>query len=617
MTQLGKTCNESMTDGEQTKSSYDTPPIIALLGPTDLAYIITFFALARLGYTSLCLSPRLAPNACEKLIKETNAIAIIPGNAAQIASLVANIQELVKLEIIALISREDFDKPASREPQFQRPHVNRTAEKEWNLGILHSSGSTGLPKPIFLPHRRVLMKIPVPKEQMEFTTFPFFHGYGNWVVIHGMMDRKTVYVYNANLPVTADYVINVLHHVRPDTLHVVPYTLELLAQSERGISAMKGCKRVVFSGSGAPDDLGNELVAKGVNVETLWGATEIGMLGTSFKRPLGDDLWDYIRIPPPVAKYIWMKPLGDDTFECIYLHGLEALVSSNSDDPPKSFHSKDIFVKHPKLNAWKHIGRLDDRLTLINGEKVLPIPMEGRLRQDPLIRECCVFGAGRSIPGILVFRNNDSRHMSDGDFVDAIWPTVQRVNTHAESFSQISKETIVPLGADVDYPKTDKESIKRSQIYFVFAKDMETMYEKLKYTGTGTLQFDIPEMEEWIMKTFWDTLSVQILNPQDDLFAAGVNSLQAIQVCIFHGQSLRFGIKTGPQVLLAGGICFTSQNCLSMGLQIVHRDQVVSLVSTTFFLSLFESISEKVFPDSEIRVDEGPNTERPRPWCQQ
>ena len=607
-----------MTDGEETKSSYETPPVIALLGITDLAYIITFFALARLGFTSLCLSPRLAPNACEKLIKETNAIAIIPGNAAPIASLVTNIQELVKLETIALILRGDFDKPASREPQFQRPDVDRAAEKEWTLGIWHSSGSTGLPKPIFLSHRRLLMKIPAPKGQTEFTTFPFFHGYGSWVVIHGMMDRKTVYMYNANLPVTADNVLNVLHHVRPDILHVVPYTMELLAQSERGTSAMKLCKRVVFSGSGAPDDLGNELVAKGVNVETLWGATEIGMLGTSFDRPLGDNSWDYIRIPPPVAKYVWMKPLGDDTYECIYLHGLEALASSNSDDPPKSFHSKDIFVKHPKLNAWKHIGRLDDRLTLVNGEKVLPIPMEGRLRQDPLIRECCIFGAGRSIPGALVFRNNDSRHMSDDDFVDAIWPTVQKANAHAESFSQISKETIVPLGADVDYPKTDKDSIKRSQIYRVFAKDIETMYEELKYTGIGTLQFDIPEMEEWIMKTFSDILGVQILSPQDDVFAAGVNSLQAIQVCIFHGQSLQFGIKTRPQAPLGGEICFTSRESLSMGPQIVQRDQKNSLsVNPLFLVSFLSPYLRNVFSDSEIRVDEESNTERPRPWYQQ
>ncbi len=505
--------------------------------------MITFFALARLGFTSLCLSPRLAPNACENLIRETGAIAIIPGKPAHIASLIAQTQQLVQIETMNLVSREDFDKPTSKEPRFQRQNIDREAEKEWILTILHSSGSTGLPKPLYLPHRRLMMKIPTPKGQTEFNTFPFYHGYGSWVVVHGMMDRKTVNMCNPNLPLTADYVIKVLSHLRPNVLHVVPYIMELLAQTEEGIDAMKRCERVVFSGSGAPDDLGNELVAKGVNVETLWGSTEIGGLGTSFNRAPGDTSWDYIRIPPPVAKYIWMKPLDDDTYECVYLHGLQSLIVSNSDNPPKSFHSKDLFVKHPKLDAWKHIGRLDDRLTLINGEKVLPVPMEGRIRQDPLIRECCIFGTGKSIPGVFIFRNENSRNMSDEQFIDAVWPTIQNANAQAENFSHISKETIVPFGAEVDYPKTDKESIKRSQIYHVFAKDMELMYEKLDSTETGTLQLDRTSMEEWIMKTFRETLGVQISSPQDDFFAAGVSSLKAIQVRIFWPRPSPFRLR--------------------------------------------------------------------------
>lgn len=137
--------------------------MIALLGPTELAYIITFFALARLGYTSLCLSPRLAPNACEKLIRETGAIAIISGKTAQMTSLVAHVQDLVKIEMMNLISRGDFAKPSSKESPFQRQNIDQEAQKEWTLGILHSSGSTGLPRPIYLPHRRLIMKIPVPK----------------------------------------------------------------------------------------------------------------------------------------------------------------------------------------------------------------------------------------------------------------------------------------------------------------------------------------------------------------------------------------------------------------------------------------------------------------------
>ena len=109
----------------------------------------------------------------------------------------------------------------------------------------------------------------------------------------------------------------------------------------------------------------------------------MGSLGASFDQPPGDNMWNYIRTPPLIAQFIWMKPLGDETYECVFLHGLPSLVASNSDDPPQSFHSKDIFLRHPTMDAWKQIGCLDDRLTLTNGKKVLPVPMEGRIRQDP------------------------------------------------------------------------------------------------------------------------------------------------------------------------------------------------------------------------------------------
>jgi len=96
-----------------------------------------------------------------------------------------------------------------------------------------------------------------------------------------------------------------------------------------------------------------------------------------------------------------MKPLEDGTYEAIYLKGLPTLVASNSDDPPLSFHSKDLFIPHAIIPyAWKHVGRLDDRLTLTNGEKVLPLPIEGRVNEDPLIKEAVVFGAGKSPFGL-------------------------------------------------------------------------------------------------------------------------------------------------------------------------------------------------------------------------
>ena len=94
-------------------------------------------------------------------------------------------------------------------------------------------------------------------------------------------------------------------------------------------------------------------------------------------------------------KNIYPKPIAADTFEFVFLKDHPGRIVSNSDDPPKSFHSRDIFTPHKTITgAWKYLGRLDDRITLMNGEKVLPLPIEGSVRRHKLGREAVVFGLG-------------------------------------------------------------------------------------------------------------------------------------------------------------------------------------------------------------------------------
>lgn len=90
----------------------------------------------------------------------------------------------------------------------------------------------------------------------------------------------------------------------------------------------------------------------------------------------------------------------------------------------------------------------------------------------------------------------------------------------------------MPLCADVNYPETDKQSIKRSEIYRMLTRDIESPHERIEQTGTGTLKLDIPSMEEKVLKTFRESLGVHISSPLDDFFAAGASSLQAIQVSV-------------------------------------------------------------------------------------
>ena len=148
-------------------------------------------------------------------------------------------------------------------------------------------------------------------------------------------------------------------------------------------------------------------------------------------------------------------------------------------EPPGSYHSKDIFTPHPEIsNAWKHVGRIDDRITLLNGEKFLPLAIERRVGDRSLVKAAIVFGILRPVPGILVIRAEAARVMSDDEFITAIYPSIESANIASEGFAKIGRDMIVPLAPEIDCPITDKGSIIRPQIYQIFEREIESAYEK-------------------------------------------------------------------------------------------------------------------------------------------
>ena len=251
------------------------------------------------------------------------------------------------------------------------------------------------------------------------------------------------------------------------------------------------------------------------------------------RRVQGDDSWNYIRLYANIRQYIHMSPAGKNQYEFVYLQGHPALSTSElNDDPlPGSWHSKDIFTPHPSIpDAWKYVTRIDDRVTLLNGEKVLPLPIEGRIREDKLVREAAVVGVDRSIPGLLVFRASDTDSISVEAYLDAIWPSVADANSRAEAFSQITKNMIRVFSSDTRYPQTDKGNIIRAQLYTKFSADIEDMYAELDNTKEKGVKLDLPALEEYIMTTFRDTLGVSLPSLETDFFTFGVDSLKIIQM---------------------------------------------------------------------------------------
>lgn len=105
-----------------------------------------------------------------------------------------------------------------------------------------------------------------------FLTLPLYHNHGLSCFFRAIFSGIPLAMFNANLPLTGSNLIEGLESVQPESFNGVPYALKLLGESERGISALRKCKLVMFGGSSCPDDLGDKLVQEGVNLVGHYGA---------------------------------------------------------------------------------------------------------------------------------------------------------------------------------------------------------------------------------------------------------------------------------------------------------------------------------------------------------
>jgi acyl-coenzyme A synthetase/AMP-(fatty) acid ligase len=243
--------------------------VIALLGPSDLEFMITMFALSRLGYTILILSPRLAIEAHVALLKVTGCSTLC--YASTLEPTVHTIQKTEKLRTLKILNRSDFEHSENETPLL-RIKDELTEMRHKIAFIMHSSGSTGLPKPIFQTHEACLENYAMGHEMRGFLTVPLYHTHGHACLYRAIYNRATLYFLNANLPVISTNLITVMEHARPEVIYTVPYALKLLAESEQGIQALQDCKLVSSSGSQIPDDLGDRLVDNGIQLVSQWGS---------------------------------------------------------------------------------------------------------------------------------------------------------------------------------------------------------------------------------------------------------------------------------------------------------------------------------------------------------
>lgn len=232
---------------------------------------MNIFALIRLGYTAFQLSPRLALSAVRELLKSTQ--------QGRYVLLYATEQTPIKpdalddLELHPIVTREEYDNSQHRKtPEFHRELVDIINEHHRRCLILHSSGSTGLPKPIDYNHQKLMTTAIYAQDATAFITMPFSHALSMNSYMQAIHSRKTIYAMTGYTPQTHNTVTAAIKAAKPEIIWTVPYVIKLLAEKPDGIDVMKNCRFVSSGGSKLPDELGDMLTDAGVHIGMQFGS---------------------------------------------------------------------------------------------------------------------------------------------------------------------------------------------------------------------------------------------------------------------------------------------------------------------------------------------------------
>lgn len=525
----------------QRVSSDDPVQVVGLLGNSDLDYMVAFLAVSRLGHSALLLSTRITDEAFESLLESTSASALLYQHtfSSSVSMLTKKLPVLKTGTILAASSLQ-----TSRN-KLRSALLDPVREANNICFIIHSSGSTGLPKPIYQTHRAALYTYSQNFGLVGHISLPLYHNHGICCLFRAIYSRKKIYIYNARLPLANKHLVATLaEHPEIRILYGVPYALKLLSETDQGLKLLSNLEIVMFGGSACPKPIGDRLVDADVNLVGHYGATEVGQLMTSFRNHQEDKGWEWMRVPSHLKPYLSMELRGPNLYECCVKSGWGSKVATNRDDG--SYATKDLFEPHPTIaDAWKYYARLDDTITLENGEKANPLLVEGVIRQNHNVAEAVVFGAGKPCIGAFIFPAETS-DLQDLEILDAVMPKIEEMNAKMPAYSHLSREMVKVLPKDVDYRRTDKGTVIRAAFYQDFSTQIDAAYVD-QQSGTlvmerdGLLQFLRKEMQKRVT-----TKRGATLDEHADLFSLGVDSLQAIQVRSFILKHLKVdGKKLG------------------------------------------------------------------------
>ncbi|KAI4603487.1 putative NRPS-like protein biosynthetic cluster [Pestalotiopsis sp. 9143b] len=541
------------------KPERGTFPTIAYIGPNDARYVVMMVGAIKAGYKALFISPRNSQEGQLNLFEKTDCHVIVAPKSHH-----NNIQPWLHEREMQAVEVGEMAKwfPEKEVPLF--PYDKTYEEAEWDpVVVLHTSGSTGLPKPVVA--RVGMMSIgdayrELPEFQgskfhfnawtdaakSTFIPMPMFHAAGLYSFINISLYRASPIFFSVDRPLSSDLVVETLQKIDAEAIFLPPAILEDMSQDETCVKVLAKLNFIVFGGGNLAREAGNRLVKAGAPLANMIAATEAIPWPYFYQK--NPDLWQYFIINSDLMGYDWRATSEEDVFEQVVVRkdkhpGLQGFFYTFPDDD--EYFTKDLYKPHPTLpNHWIYYGRADNIIVFSNGEKLNPVTIEEIISDHPQVQGAVVVGTNKFQPALIVEPTAYPKNADEEKkFIDSIWPLVVNANKETVAHGQIGRQFIMLTQPEKPFPRAGKGTIQRAGAVKLYKDEIDEFYERVgQVSAAEAPRLDVGSEEALVSsieKLFETHLQSPHLEPDTDFFSAGIDSMQVINA----SRLLRAGLE--------------------------------------------------------------------------
>lgn len=553
---------------------------ITYIGLSEIRGPVTFLAAIKAGYKLLIPSPRNSAIVNQSLMEQTGSTKVLFAN--ELAPLLKPLQALVpSVRVEALPTLQEM--LDSNPPYYEYSKSFQDARND-PIAVLHSSGSTGMPKPITMTHGSFAAvdyehNIPPPKgrkkrdttffkfeeETRMFLILPFFHLGGFWFFMcHGIFNNLTFVLGPPHMAPDAAMLKEMAHQQDLKGIMVVPAMLQQILHEPDGMQFLSGLKFAAVAGAPAAASIGDK-VSSAVELFNWIGSTETFPLPELYK-PRED--WLYHEFAPCIKHEMQLYDANEGTYELVIMAD-----ETNKDVCPlyhnlpgvNPYHTKDLFLKHPtKPNLYKYFGRRDDIIVLANGEKVNPIPLEQHIQGHPSVLGALMIGNERSQTALLVEPKEAVDDEATESFLQDLWPRVEEANAQIPGPGRIAPGKVICASPGKPFARTAKNTIIRKVTERSYEDEIKTAYSasppqaQMANVSLETTVKTVYEPAKLV--NFLRLILAPVFPPAstigkgEDFFAHGLDSVQTLEITKslkrnLHAQTFKSFAWLSPRVI--------------------------------------------------------------------